>query len=158
MESLMPFRYTGLDAGQFLSLFALSDAELAARGIQRVTADKKPGFPCRVSLEDAAPGETLLLLPFEHQPAASPYRSSGPIFVREKAAAPYDSTHLPPVFASRLLSVRAYDQDGMMVDADITEGAHAETLFTQLLMRDDVAYLHVHNAKRGCYAARVERA
>ncbi|HYJ36461.1 MAG TPA: DUF1203 domain-containing protein, partial [Rhizomicrobium sp.] len=80
----MPFRYTGLDAGQFLSLFALSDAELAARGIQRVTADKKPGFPCRVSLEDAAPGETLLLLPFEQQPAASPYRSSGPIFVREK--------------------------------------------------------------------------
>jgi len=154
----MRFRYTGLDAGAFRSLFSLSDAELAARGISRVTADAKPGFPCRVSLEDAEPGESLLLLPFEHQPSATPYRSSGPIFVRKAATAAYDSAALPPVFTGRLLSVRAYDQGGMMVDADITEGAEAETVFARLLARDDVAYLHVHNAKRGCYAARVERA
>ena len=154
----MSFRYTGLDAGPFRSLFGLSDTELAARGMCRVTADTKPGFPCRVSLEDAEPGETLLLFAFEHQPAGSPYRASGPIFVREKAAAAYDSSVLPPVFAPRLLSVRAYDRDGMMVDADISEGAEAETLFTRLLARDDVAYLHVHNAKRGCYAGRVDRA
>jgi hypothetical protein len=154
----MPFRYTGLDAEPFRNLFALSDAELAARGIHRVTADTKPGFPCRVSLEDAAPGETLLLLPFEHQPTASPYRSSGPIFVRENASAGYNSTTLPPVFATRLLSVRAYDQAGTMVDADITGGGEAETLFARMLARDEVAYLHVHNAKPGCYAARVDRA
>ncbi len=154
----MQFRYTGLDAGSFRGLFALSDDELAARGIRRVTADAKPGFPCRVSLEDAEPGETLLLLPFEHQPAASPYRSSGPIFVRETAAAAYDGTAVPPVFAPRLLSVRAYDGNGFMVDADVTEGAGAESLFARMLAREDVAYLHVHNAKRGCYAGRVDRA
>src|SRR5262245_50444920 len=138
METPMRFRYTGLEAGSFRDLFALSDAELAARGIQRVTADTKPGFPCRVSLEDAAPGETLLLLPFEHQSAGTPYRSSGPIFVREMATKAYDGTDLPPVFATRLLSVRAYDQGGMMVDADITEGAQAEALFARMLGRDTV--------------------
>jgi hypothetical protein len=154
----MRFRYTGLDAGLFRSLFALGDAELAARGVSRVTANAKPGYPCRVSLEDAAPGESLLLLSFEHQPATSPYRSSGPIFVREAAAIAYDSTTLPPVFLPRLLSVRAYDHGGMMVDADITEGAQVEALFARMLARAEVAYLHVHNAKRGCYAARVDRA
>src|SRR5579864_1097615 len=158
METSMRFRYTGLEADQFRSLFVLRDPELAARGICRVIADTRPGFPCRVSLEDAAPGETLLLLPFEHQPQASPYRSSGPIFVREAGDRAYDGTVLPPVFAGRLLSVRAYDHEGMMVDADIIEGQNAETLFGRMLARDDVAYLHVHNAKRGCYAARVERA
>ncbi len=154
----MRLRYTGLDAGQFRDLFDLSDAELAARGMVRVTADAKPGFPCRVSLEDAEPGETLLLLPFEHQPVASPYRSSGPIFVREKATAPYDGENLPPVFPGRVLSVRAYDAKGDMVAADLTDGAEAEALFQAMLGREDVAYLHVHNAKRGCYAARVDRA
>ena len=154
----MRFRYTGLDAAKFRELFTLNDDELLARGIRRVTADEKPGFPCRVSLEDASPGESLLLLAFEHQPETSPYRASGPIFVREGAGAAYDGTDFPPVFVGRLLSVRAYDREGMMVDADIVEGAGAEALFARMLARDDVAYLHVHNAKRGCYAARVERA
>jgi hypothetical protein len=140
METQMSFHYTGLEAAQFRHLFAQSDADLQAIGIRRVTADTKPGFPCRISLEDAMPGETLLLLSFEHQPQGSPYRSSGPIFVREAAAKTYDSTVLPPVFCGRVLSVRAYDQEGMMVDADIVEGEKAETLFAQLLARDDVAY------------------
>ena len=154
----MRFRYTGLDAALFRELFALGDDELLARGVRRVTADKKPGFPCRVSLEDARPGESLLLLAFEHQAETSPYRASGPIFVRQAAGAAYDGTDFPPVFTGRLLSVRAYDRDGMMVDADVTDGAEAEALFARMLTRDEVAYLHVHNAKRGCYAARVERA
>jgi hypothetical protein len=154
----MRFRYTGLDAALFRELFALGDDELLARGVRRVTADTRPGFPCRVSLEDAAPGESVLLLAFEHQPQASPYRSSGPIFVREAAKAAYDGSDFPPVFMGRLLSVRVYDREGMMVDADIAEGRQAETLFSRMLAQADVAYLHVHNAKRGCYAARVERA
>ena len=154
----MRFRYSGLDAGLFRELFTLSDDELLARDIRRVTADKRPGYPCRVSLVDAAPGETLLLLAFEHQPEASPYRSSGPIFVREAATVAYDGPDFPPVFAGRLLSVRAYDREGIMVDADISEGTQAETLFARMLAQNDVAYLHVHNARRGCYAARVERA
>jgi len=154
----MRLRYTGLDAGLFRSLFELEETELAARGMVRVTATAKPGFPCRVSLEDAEPGETLLLLPFEHQPVHSPYRSSGPIFVREQAVTAYDDEALPPVFSGRTLSVRAYDANGHIVAAELTEGAQAEALFTVLLENSAAAYLHVHNAKRGCYAARVDRA
>ena len=154
----MRLRYYGLDPAPFQPLFALDEADLAARGMVRVTADAKPGFPCRVSLEDAEPGETLLLLPFEHQPVESPYRASGPIFVREAAVTRYDGENLPPVFSGRILSVRAYDAAGHMVEADLTEGSGAEALFRAMLGREDVAYLHVHNAKRGCYAARVDRA
>ena len=154
----MRFRFKGLPASEFEALFGLSDAELAARDIRRVTADEKPGFPCRVTLEDAEPGETLLLLSYKHLPAHSPYQSSGPIFVREGARETYDGAGLPPVFRGRTLSVRAYDKADMMVEADIVQGDEAEAALARMLDRGDVAYLHVHNAKRGCYAARVERA
>jgi hypothetical protein len=100
----MSFRATGLPLSPFEPLFALDDDALAARGMRRVTADAKPGFPCRVSLADAEPGERLILLPFEHQPAHSPYRASGPIFVREAARAPFDEVDVvPPVLRGRQL-------------------------------------------------------
>ena len=151
-------RYTGLDAAQFAPLFALDDATLAAQDISRVTCDASPGFPCRITLEDAEPGETLLLLSFQHQDAATAYRAKGPIFVRQKVSRTYDSHELPPVMRTRMLSVRAYDAGGMMVDADLADGTAVEVLCEKLLARADIAYLHVHNAKPGCYAARVERA
>ena len=155
----MTFRFRGLSADPFAPLLALSDAELEARGMRRMIADEKPGFPCRVSLEDAEPGERLILLPFEHQPAHSPYRAAGPIFVRETARMTYDrSGDLPPVLRERLLSVRAYDRDGLMVDADVVEGAGVEALLARQFDRADTDYIHIHFARRGCYACRVDRA
>lgn len=154
----MSFRATGLSLSPFEPLFALDDAALAARGMRRVIADAKPGFPCRVGLVDAEPGERLILLPFEHQPAHSPYRASGPIFVREAARAPFDQAGVvPPVLRGRQLSVRAYDAAGLMVDADVLDGNDVERAIARFFARDDVAYLHVHNAKRGCYACRIDR-
>ena len=158
-EGTMPFRYKGLAAAPFSSLFALGDAELAARGMQRMIVDEKPGFPCRISLEDAEPGERVVLLPFRHQTANSPYRASGPIFVREGAVETFDGAGaLPPVLRERLLSVRAYDGVGNMVDADVVEGPEVETLLARLFARPGVDYAHIHFARRGCYACRVERA
>lgn len=154
----MELRYTGLPLELFTAQFGSDDDALAARNIRRVTADAKPGYPCRITMEDAEPGETLLLLPYEHQPAASPYRASGPIFVRETARKTYDSRELPPAFRTRQLSVRGYNDAGDIVVADVIDGDRAEALFTHMLQRGDVAYLHVHNAKRGCYAGRVDRA
>ena len=155
----MSFRAKGLSLSPFETLFALDDEALAARGIRRMVADAQPGFPCRVSLTDAEPGETLLLLAFEHHDAHSPYRASGPIFVRERAAAPFDAVDVvPPVLRPRLLSLRAYDAQGLMVDAEIVEGCEVETVIERIFARDEVSYLHVHNAKRGCFACRVERA
>jgi hypothetical protein len=155
----MVFRFSGLEPAQFAPLFSLSDAELAERGISRLIADSKPNFPCRVSLEDAEPGETLLLLSFHHQAADSPYKASGPIFVRQSASeSAVIVGSLPPVMHGRLLSLRAYDTDDLMVDAEVVEGADAMEVIARFFVREDVSYIHVHNARRGCYSCRIDRA
>jgi len=154
----MKFRFQGLSVVPFRPLFDLADDELAVRGMRRMIADAKPGFPCRVSLEDAEPGERVLLVNYEYQPAHSPYRATGPIFVRENAGEAYDGTQVPPVLRGRLLSLRAYDVDAMMVDADVVPGDDVEAALTRLFAHGGSATVHVHNAKRGCYACRVERA
>lgn len=155
----MNFRIHALPAEPFAPLFALSDAELHERGIRRIVADDRPVYPCRVSLQDAAQGERLLLLPHEHHPAHTPYRASGPVYVREAAVrAQPDRDEVPDLLRTRLLSLRAYDVRGMMVWADVVEGAQIEAGIAQLFAIQRVAYLHIHYAKPGCYACRVERA
>ena len=155
----MTFRATGLPLSPFEPLFALSDSELAERGMARMVVDEKPSFPCRVTLEDAEMGEHVILLPFEHQPAHSPYRSSGAIFVRERAAKPFDAVDVvPPVLRGRMLSLRAYDAQDCMVDADVVAGDAVEEAIERFFARDDVGYIHVHNARRGCFACRIDRA
>jgi hypothetical protein len=153
------FRIHALSAARFAPLFALTDDELAARDIRRVVADQAASFPCRVSLRDAEPGERLVLLPYEHHAVATPYRASGPIFVRENAT---DTTpaigEVPEQLRRRPLSIRAYGDDGMMRIADVVEGAAIESLIVRFFDRADVGYLHVHFARYGCYACRVTRA
>lgn len=153
------FRITGLDAAPFQPLYGLTAEALAASGVIRLTADEKPGFPCRVTLADAEPGERVLLLNHEHQPADTPFRSRHAIFVREGAAETATVVdRLPEQLAGRLLSLRAFDEAGMMVDAAVAEGGVAAPVIERLLARGDTAYLHAHFATRGCYAARVDRA
>ena len=155
----MSFQISGLPVAPFAPLFGLSDADLAKHAIVRHTADKSPGFPCRVSLRDAEPGETLLLLNYEHLAVASPYRSSHAIYVLEHAEeARVAVNEVPEVLRRRLLSLRAFDKQGMMLDADVADGRDIEPLIERMLELRDVEYLHVHNAKPGCFAARVDRA
>lgn len=155
----MSFVISGLEPAPFRHLFGLSDAALAEQRVVRMTADAKPGFPCRVTLADAEPGEAMLLLNHEHLPVATPYRSAHAIFVREgaEAAARFEGL-VPEVLSRRLLSVRAFDAAGMMTDADVIAGAELAALIARFFGDPAVAYLHVHNAKRGCFAARVDRA
>lgn len=158
MKSPAQFRIVALPLAQFAHLFALSDEQLAEHRARRVVANEKPGFPCRVSLVDAEPGESLVLLPFSHQPTESPYRSAGPIFVRENAReAVLAAGEIPELIRSRLLSLRAYDAAQMMVDAEVVEGAHIEGEIERMFANSAVDYLHVHNARRGCFACRVDR-
>ncbi|HVV64109.1 MAG TPA: DUF1203 domain-containing protein [Rhizomicrobium sp.] len=153
------FRAIGLSPSQFEPLFALADAELESRGMRRMIVDEKPGFPCRVSLEDAEPGERVILLPFEHQPAHSPYRASGPIFVREAARKAFEAVDVaPPVLRGRKLSLRGYDGADCIVEADVVSGDSVEEAIGRFFARDDVCYIHVHNAGRGCFACRIDRA
>ncbi len=153
------FHISGLKRAEFAALFGLSEAELAARHIRRIVADEAPGFPCRISLRDAAIGESLLLLNYEHQSAATPYRARHAIFLREAAEdAELSPGEVPESLRLRLLSLRAFDAAGMMIGADIVEGAEIETLIGKLFADPRVAYLHAHNARPGCYAARIDRA
>ena len=154
----MTFRIQGLAAGPFLELFALDDIQLAARDMRRVVADAPHAAPCRVTLKDAEPGERLILLPYAHQTAHSPYQATGPIFVRETAGDTFDEVGvLPPVFKGRLLSVRAYDASGLMTAADCVE-SDPRALFAAFFADPNVDYIHVHYAKRGCFSCRVDRA
>lgn len=155
----MSFAIAGLDPQPFRHLYGLSDADLAREGAIRMRADSKPGFPCRVTLEDAEPGEDLLLVNYEHLPVATPYRSRHAIFVRDGAeeAARYED-EVPEQLSRRLLSVRAFDADGMMTDADVFDGTELAERIDTFFADPEVLYLHVHNAKRGCFAARVNRA
>ena len=155
----MNFRIQGLPVAPFEPLYDLPDAALAGRGVRRCRVDRSPGFPCRVSLEDAACGETVLLLNWEHLALATPYRSRHAIYVREHAAPASPPVNaVPQVLRRRLLSVRAFDAEGMMVDADVVEGCVLEAAVARLLGTPAAAFLHLHNAKPGCYAARVDRA
>jgi len=155
----MDFRISGLDRDQFAPLFGLSDAQLSERGIVRRVADRQPGFPCRVSLQDAEPGETLLLLNYEHLAVASPYRASHAIYVRENAQTAQPAVNeIPTVLRNRLLSLRAYDGAGMMVEADVVHGTDVEPVIERILAEQNVEFIHVHNAKPGCFAARIDRA
>lgn len=153
----MPFVVTGLSPDTFAPLFGADEAALAAAGAVRYRVDASPGFPCRITLEDAEPGESVLLLNHEHH-AVGPYRARHAIFVRESAATParYENV-MPPALASRLLAIRAYDEGGMMIDAEIVEGVNAVPLVERLLADPRAVYLHAHNARRGCFAARIDR-
>ena len=152
------FRLAGLDPAPFEPLFLLDDMQLAARGIARRFADADRGFPCRASLEDARRGEELLLLNHEHLPAASPYRASGPIFVRRGARRPVLAPgQVPPYVASRLISLRAYDQAHFMVDAQVHEGSVVGAWLEAAFARWEVAYVHLHNSRHGCYSCLAER-
>ena len=154
----MSFRIKGLSPAPFVPLYGLSEAELATRGVIRYPVDKNPGFPDRIEMRDASPGENVLLLNHVCQPADTPYRATHAIFVREGATRAFDEVDVvPEVLRQRVLSLRAYDAKGMMVDADVVDGAEVEGLIKRLLDNAEVSYIHAHNAKRGCYAAHIER-
>lgn len=154
----MTFQISALPDDLFGPWFAMDDDALRQRGARRYVADRRPGFPCRVSLEDAAPGETLILVPYTHLDTDSPYRASGPVFVREGARRATPAVNeVPHLLRLRPLSVRAYDRGSLMVAADVVDGRELEQAIDRLFGDERVEFLHVHYAKPGCYACRIDR-
>ena len=152
------FRIVGLPLAQFKPLFSLDDNELAEEGARRLIVDAKPGFPCRVSLQDAEIGERVILVAFVHHDVESPYRASGAIFVREAAKEiELAQGEIPDVVTSRVMSVRAYNDKGMMVNAAVIPGKELESQIEKFFGDAKISYLHLHNAGAGCYSCRVER-
>lgn len=152
----MSFRISGLPVEPFQHLFALGEEELRRHGaVRRVAADS--GYPCRISLTDAAPGDEVILVNYEHQDADTPYRSRHAVYVR-RGERRFDAVgEIPEQLRKRLLSVRAFDAEGMMVEADVIEGRQLESMIERFFADGAVAYLHLHFARPGCYAARVDR-
>lgn len=155
----MHFRIRGLPAEKFAPLFALSDEELAAQNaVRRIADGREPGYPCRVSLTDSKPGDELILLNYEHHPVASPYRMRFAIFVR-KGEETFDALDtVPEQLRKRSLAVRAFDADGMMIGFELVEGVNIESAIGRQFANPHAAYLHLHFAAPGCYAACVQRA
>lgn len=155
----MSFRISGIEPGVYAHLIGRDEDELARLGVERVHVTAPQSAPCRITLEDAEPGETVLLLSHPHQRADTAYRQSGPIFIRENASAPFVGLDVsPPALAVRPLSVRAYDEAGAMVDADLLlDGARLPELIERFWRNRAVAYAHAHYARRGCFAAAIER-
>jgi Protein of unknown function (DUF1203) len=155
----MGFQISGLPFQRFAHVLQLDANALQAEGIVELRVDAEHAYPCRITLQDAEPGEHVLLLSFEHQPAASPYRAAGPIFVRRSATPTHIAPNtVPEQQRGRLLSVRAYDERDWIVAADVTQGSDLESMIERLFADPQVRYLHLHNARPGCYAARVDRA
>lgn len=155
----MSFRVRGLSPEPFRHLFGLSDTALRAHGAQRCVADRAPGFPDRIELRDAQPGESLLLLNHVHQPADTPYRASHAIFVREGALSAYDAMdEIPEALHRRVMSLRAFDAQHLMRLAELASGDAIAVAVRQLLADPATMYIQAHYATRGCYAAHIERA
>lgn len=151
----MTYRIKGLDPAPYKPLFTLSDGELAGRGIVRMTVDS-PTFPCRISLADRPVGEQVLLLNHVSHDVANPYRASHAIFVADVDQAEFVD-QVPPVFETRVLSLRGFDRDGMMVAALLTQPGEADAGIRRLFDNPKVETIHAHNAVRGCFSAKIER-
>jgi hypothetical protein len=126
--------------------------------MERVRVTEKPAAPCRITLDDAEIGESVILLNYTHQGADTPYHQQGPIFIRETTQRFEARDVVPPALARRTLSLRGFDANHLMIEADLTEGAEAAALIERFFANPNVAYIHAHYARRGCFAAVVERA
>lgn len=154
----MDFVATGLSPDLFFPLYGMSDDELAARGAKRYVADSSPGFPDRIEMRDAEVGESLLLINHVSMQLDTPYRASHAIFVREGAEQAYrGENEIPAVMFNRLLSLRAFDASGMMLEADVAKGDDIKVVIKKLLEDPQASYIHAHTATRGCYSGRIDR-
>jgi len=153
------FKVKAIEYKNVSHLFKLTDEELSKLAAARIVVDEKPGFPCRISLQEANIGETIIALSYSHHNVNSPYKSSGPIFIRaDVTTAQPETNEIPAILTHRLLSIRAYDCDHMMINATITQGEELKKAIQSFFANESILYLHIHNANPGCFNCHVERA
>ena len=156
---MINFQILALPYSQFTPLFNVSNMKLEKFGAIKTIVDKKPGFPCRVSLQDAEVGEEVILMPYQHHVTNSPYQSAGPIYVRKNiTTAILEKNEIPLMLHHRLLSLLAYDAQGFMLNATVVEGTDLRNVLQTIFENDLIAYIHIHNAKPGCFNCEVQRA
>ena len=153
----MAYRIEGLAPEAFESLFSMTDGELAERNAVRVIADNPTSYPCRVSLEDAAPGEELVLLNHVSNDVPTPFRTAYAIYVRKGAQAASYTDETPDYLDQRTLSLRGFDEAGMLREGVLAMPGEADGQVRTLFERPDIATIHAHSATYGCFLARIER-
>ena len=152
------FKITGIQKDEIQDLLNLNGQELLEKGISTITVDEKPGFPCRISLVDADIGEKVLAFSYEHHRVKSPYQSSGPIFLRTNAkTANLKKNEIPKMLIHRLLSLRIYDEQAMMIDARTLKGEYLKDNIQEIFANEKAKYIHVHNSSPGCYNCQINR-
>ncbi|HEU0133291.1 MAG TPA: DUF1203 domain-containing protein [Allosphingosinicella sp.] len=154
----MTYKIQGLGREAYGALIGLDDESLVRRHARRVTADSSPGFPCRATLEDAEPGETLILFNHVSHDVPTPYRTAYAVYVREEAGEPACYVdEAPPVFAGRTLGLRGFDAQGMLRGALLALPGEADSKIRTLFDRPEIETIHAHNAAAGCFAAKIVR-
>ncbi|MBV9882495.1 MAG: DUF1203 domain-containing protein [Sphingomonadaceae bacterium] len=153
----MTYRIEGLAPEAFEGLFSMTDGELAACNAVRVTADSAFGFPCRVSLADAAPGEELVLFNHVSNDVPTPFRTAYAIYVRKGAAPAAYQDEAPDYLDRRTLSLRGFGEDGMLKHGLLAQPGEADAQIRALFERPEIATIHAHAAAYGCFLARIER-
>lgn len=152
------FQIVALDKQQFRQFFDMTDHELQQFGIRKMLVKEKPGYPCRVSLADAEIDEEVLLLSYTYHNVASPYHATGPIYVRKMAeTSTPEVNEIPLMLNHRLLSVRGYNKEAMMIEAHVVKGGGLRETIQRMFDNTSIEYLHIHNAKPGCYNCLVKR-
>jgi len=154
----MTFLIHALPPGTGQALFDAPPDMLEAAGACRVTADSQPGYPCRISLEDAPAGETLLLVNHAHR-ARGPYAARHAVFLRRDAL-PWQPQpgRVPEMLAGRTLSLRGFDDREMLRSARLVEGHDLAAALNDMLAMPELATIDIHFAAYGCFAARAARA
>ena len=152
------FQVIGIQAEEIQSLLNLKESNLDKLNIRKMIVDENPGYPCRLSLEDARIGEEVLLFNYEHHKVNSPYQASGPVFVRIAAkAANLQQNELPIMLYHRLLSLRIYNKEAMMIDARTIQGEQLKDTIQAVFLNDKAQYIQVHNSSPGCYNCQINR-
>lgn len=155
----MPFQLHALSGQLFEHLFALSDDDLHAQSARRIIADADVGYPCRISLQDAKIGDEVILANYKHLDGLTPYAASHAIYIRKGVErAVLAAGTVPEMLSSRLLSVRGFDAQDLMVDADIIEGDQLSAKLPAMFADPAIRFVDIHYAKRGCFAAKATRA
>jgi hypothetical protein len=119
------------------------------------------GEPCRHCLRLAEAGDVMLLLSWNLPRPNSVYWTPSPIFLHEKDCPAWDEADtIPPiVLGNSLVSVRAYDADGMCLYdlGQVAEGPAADAPLARALGDARTAFVNIHTAKPGCLLCAAEK-
>ena len=100
----------------------------------------------------------MILCNFEHLAEISPYGASHAIYVRREAVQAVPAVgEVPSILLRRMLFVRGFGADHCIKAAEVIEGRTLSATIEAFFSKTVISYIHIHNAKHGCFAAKALR-